>query len=342
MKAKGLIALLLVTAIAVLLALFTAYRGGGDRADPLIGTVVLPDMRQRLGEVARVTLIHGEAKTTLLRRDGKWIVEEKGSYPADQAKVTQAVRGLADLRYVEPKTGKPDLYGRLEVEDAGKKDAKSTLVTVSDEKGMLLGEIIVGKRRIDQLGGGTDGIYVRKPGDAQSWLARGTLELPGDTVPWLDPAIIDVSREKVKEVVLTQPDGSRLDIAHDKPEDPLALKGAPADAKLKSDTVLVEPTTSLASLTLSDVRPEAELPLPEAGVSRAEFTTFDGLSVKIALIDKDGKSWARIEASGTGEAEAPAKALEDKLRPWVFAIPDYKAKALRTKLADVTAPPKPS
>lgn len=342
MKTKGLIALLLVTAVAVVLAVLVSYRGGANDTDPQVGKVALPEVRQRLGEVARVTLIHGEAKTTLLRRGSEWIVEEKGDYPADQAKVTQAVRGLADLRYVEPKTSKPDFYARLEVEDAGKKDAKSTLVTASDEKGTLLGEIIVGKRRVDQLGGGTDGIYVRKPGDTQSWLASGTLELPGDTAPWLDPGIIDEPRDKVKEVVLIQPDGSRLDIAHDKPEDALALKGAPADTKLKSDTVLVEPTTALASLTLNDVRPEAELPLPEAGVSRAEITTFDGLTVKVALIDKDGKSWARFEVSGTGAAAAQAKTLDAKLRPWVFAIPEYKAKTLRTKLADVTAPPKAS
>jgi hypothetical protein len=343
MKAKGLIGLLLVTAIAVVIAVLVSYRGGAGDTDPLVGTVVLPDVRQKLGEVTRVTLIHGTAKTTLLRQNGRWVVEEKSGYPADQTKVAQAVRGLADLRYVEPKTRKPDLYSRLELEDPGKKDAKSTLVTVSDEKGTLLGEIIAGKRQVDLLGGGTDGIYVRKPGDAQSWLARGTLELADDSSQWLDRGILDVPREKVKEMVLTQPDGSRLDIAHDKPEEALALKGAPADAKLKSDTVLVEPTTALASLTLSDVRPAAELPLPEDGVSRAEITTFDGVTFKIALVDKDGKSWARIEVSGgSGPAAKDAEALDAKLKPWVFAIPDYKAKALRTKLSDVTAPPKSS
>ncbi len=343
MKAKGLIGLLLVTAIAVVVAVLVSYRGAGSDTDPLIGTVVLTDVRQKLGDVTRVTLIHGTAKTTLLRQKGRWVVEEKSGYPADQTKVAQAVRGLADLRYVEPKTRKPELYSRLEVEDPGKKGAKSTLVTVSDEKGTLLGELIAGKRQVDLLGGGTDGIYVRKPGDAQSWLARGTLELADDSVQWLDRGILDVPREKVKEMVLIQPDGSRLDIAHDKPEAALALKGAPADAKLKSDTVLVEPTTALASLTLNDVRPAAELPLPEGGVSRAEITTFDGVSFKLALIDKDGKSWARIEVSGgSGQAAKDAEALDAKLKPWVFAIPDYKAKALRTKLSDVIAPPKAS
>jgi hypothetical protein len=343
MKGKGLIGLLLVTAVAVVAAVLVSYRGSAGDTDPLVGTVVLPDVRQKLGDVTRLTLIHGTSKTLLLRQNGRWVVEEKDDYPADQSKVAQAVRGLADLRYVEPKTRKPDLYPRLQVEDPASKDAKSTLVTASDAKGTLLGEIIAGKRQVDLLGGGTDGIYVRKPGGAQSWLARGTLELPDDATDWLDRGILDVPHEKVKEMVIIQPDGSRLDIFHDKPEAPLALKGAPANAKLKSDTVLVEPTTALASLTLNDVRPANALPFPEAGVSRAEITTFDDVVFKLALIDKDGKSWAHIEVTGgSGKAAKDAEALDAKLKPWVFAIPDYKANALRTKLSDVTASSKPS
>jgi hypothetical protein len=342
MKSKGLIALLLATGIAVLAAALLSLGGSTNSADPQIGQLVLPEVRQHAVEIARIGLVHGDAKTTLLKQNGGWVVEEKGNYPVDASKLSQAMQGLAELRYVEPKTRKPDLYARLEVEAVGSKDAKSTLVSVSDEKGHPLGEIIAGKRRIDQLGGGTDGIYVRKPDDAQAWLARGTLDLATDAAGWLDRNIVDLPRDKVKEVVLTQPDGGTLDITHDKPEDALALKSAPADAKLKSDTALVEPTTALASLTLSDVRPAAEMPFPADGVARAEITSFDGLTIKVALVDKDGKSWAKLEASGTGEAEKQAMTLNAKLQNWVFAIPDYKAKSLRTKLADVTAPPQPS
>jgi hypothetical protein len=85
------------------------------------------------------------------------------------------------------------------------------------------------------------------------------------------------------------------------------------------------------------------MPLPETGVSHAVVTSFDGLTVKVALFDQDGKSWARFDVSGSGAAEKEAATLNAKLAPWVYAIPDYKAKSLRTKLADVTAPlPKPS
>src|SRR6185437_10106423 len=44
---------------------------------------VLPNLTQRLADVARVTDIKGDTKTTLVRRDGVWRVEEKYDYPAD-------------------------------------------------------------------------------------------------------------------------------------------------------------------------------------------------------------------------------------------------------------------
>ncbi len=341
MRPKGLIGLVLVTAAALIVAVVLAAGSGASSADPQSGAAVLPELAKRADDVARLTLVHGESKATLLRQGDQWRVEEKSGYPADPTKVHQVLLGLAELRYVEAKTRKPEFYPRLEVEDAGQKGAKSTLVTASDEKGGLLGEILAGKRRVDQLGGGVDGIYLRKPGEAQSWLARGTLDLAGDTLGWLDRKVIDLPQEKVKEAVLIQPDGSKLDIARDKPEDPLALKGS-ATATLKSDTAASEPANALAGVELADVRPAAEVTFPKEGIAHAEYTSFDGLTIKVALVEQDGKSWARFEASGAGDGEKAAAELNAKLSPWVYALPDYKAKALKTKLAELVVPAKRS
>jgi hypothetical protein len=341
MSSKGLIGLVIATAAVLIVAILLAAHGGSSSRDPQSGAAVLPELTQRANDAARLTLVHGESKTTLQRHGDQWLVEEKSGYPADPTKVHQVLLGLAELRYVEAKTRKPDLYPRLEVEDAGKKDGKSTLVTVSTEKGDLLGEVIAGKHRVDQLGGGVDGIYLRKPGDPQSWLARGTLDLPSDTLGWLDRKVIDLPQDKVKELVLTQADGSKLDLARDKPEDPLALKGAPANTKLKEGATTT-PAEALADLELADVRPAADVTFPSEGVAHADYTGFDGRTIKVTLVEQDGKSWARIETNGSGDAEKPAAELNTKLSPWVYALPDYKAKALKTKLADLVAPPKGS
>ncbi|HXQ51333.1 MAG TPA: DUF4340 domain-containing protein [Stellaceae bacterium] len=336
MQNKGLIGLIAVTAVAVAVAVLVARGGGAPKDDPLVGTRVLPEIGQRLDGVARIALVRGDIKTTLVRKGDAWNVEEKGGYAANATKVHQAILGLADLAFVEPKTKKSDLYPRLELEDADKKGAKSTLVTVSDDKGSLLGEIIAGKRSVDALGGGNDGLYVRKPGDAQSWLARGTLDLSGDTAGWLETKLLDVPADQVKSVTLTAPDGASFTFTRLKQGDALALATPPpAGKKLKSDSALDEPAGALAGLELSDVQPAKDMTFPPGVVAGARYETFDGLVVTVSLVNKDGTEWARIAATGSGDAQARAADLGAKLSPWVFGLPTYKTKLLRTKLDDL-------
>jgi Domain of unknown function (DUF4340) len=342
MRSWGLLALIVATAIAVVAAVMLSTGLVRPAPDRDAGGPVLPGFAESAAQADHVVLVHGDERITLVRQGDKWAVEEKGLYPVDSGKLRQLLLGLADLRYVEPKTRKPELYSRLQVENAGKPDSKSTLVTVSAEKPGVLAALILGQRRTDALGGGVDGIYLRKPEDPQSWLARGTLELPTEITAWLDRKLIDISLDKIKEVVLTDPGGAKLDIARDKPEDKFALKDAPADTKLKPETPIDGPARALADLELADVHAATDTPFPTEGVSHAVYTTFDGLTLSIDLYEKDGKHWAHFKADGTGDAEKTATELNDRLSPWVFGLLDYKAKLLTTKLADLTAAAKGS
>src|SRR5438477_171591 len=71
----------------------------------------------------------------------------------------------------------------------------------------------IGKRRYDRLGAGNDGVYIRKPGDPQAWLARGSLEFSDQLSSWLDRRILDLPEKRIAKVTLTQPDGTRLVIS---------------------------------------------------------------------------------------------------------------------------------
>lgn len=341
MRSKSLAWLLGVTLVAVIAAVVVS-RTNGPHIDPLTGQLVLPEAAQRLGDVSRMALLHGDQKTTLVRTGDAWAVEERGHYPADASKVSQALLELGELRYVEPKTAQPQSYSRLDVEDAGGKDSKSTLVTLADAKGALLGEVILGKHRADQLGGGEGGVYLRKPGNAQSWLASGDLDLAGTTASWLDKKLIDLPEAQVKEVVLTQADGSKVTILRDKPADKLRLAELPKDKKLKYDSILDDAAGTLAGLELDDVRPAKDFDYPKDGVSHAQFVSFSGLTIAIDLADKDGMSWARFTASGSGDAAKQASDLNTKLSPWIYALSSAKAKTLRDKLDDLVEAPKAS
>ena len=340
MRARSLILLASATAALVAIAIVVLASGdrGVSRAAP--GQSAFPALAARLGDVASVTVSRDGTTMTLIRDGDNWLVAEKGNYPANAAKISQIVRAMADLTLVEPKTQNPDLYPRLEVEDPG--NGKSTLVAVKDKSGGDLAQAIVGKRRYDRLGAGNDGVYLRKPGEAQSWLARGTLDPSGDAANWLDRQIIDISEKKIAKVTLTQADGSKLVISRSAPEAKFAVEDAPADAKFKGETATSGPATALETLDLDDVKPAGELPVPDKNVVTASLTTFDGLTVDLRLMERDKADWIAISAAGSGPAEANAKKIEDKVSHWTYAIPAYKANLLKTKLADLIEPAKGS
>jgi len=340
MQQRGLILLAAASLALIVLAIVAIASGdrGVSRAAP--GERALPALAAKIGEVGSVGVKRKALSLTFVRDGDNWLVAEKGNYPAAAGKVRQIVLAMADSMLVEPKTQKAEFYPRLDVEDPG--SGKSTLVTLKDKSGATLAEMIIGKRRYDRLGTGTDGIYVRKLGDTQAWLARGSLEFSDQLSSWLDRRILDIPEKRIAKATLTQPDGTTLVISRAKPEDKFTVEDAPADAKFKSETTTSEPAMALESLDLDDVRPAAELPVPDKDVVAASFTTFDGLTVDVRLLDKDDMHWVALSATGSGAAEAEAKAINDKASHWTYAVPSYKATQLKMKLADMLEPAKGS
>jgi hypothetical protein len=355
MRQSSLFALFGATVIAVVIAVLVSLGGSTAANDPRINQPVLADLPKRLDQIARLTVIHGDAKTTLLRDQSGWIVEQKDDYPADAGKIRQILLGLAALRYAEPKTAKPALYSRLDLDDPDKKGSDAQLITLSDAKRQLMGEIIVGKRRYDIFGGGNDGIYVRKPGEVQSWLADGSLTLPTGTLDWLDREITMIKADRIAAARFVAPDNAVVVIARDKPGAPFALAGGvPKGQKLKSADALTDLARALDYFSLDDVAPAMTVPFPDKGISQAVYTTFDGLSLTVSMIERDEiakdngkdvtkkKYWVKILAIGTGKAAPEASALNRRLLPWAFAVPEFKATNFKTRIGDLLEPEKNS
>src|SRR6516162_7562200 len=340
MQERSLIILGAATLALVVLAVVAIATGdrGVSRAAP--GERALPALAAKLGDVGSVGIKRSALSLTFVRDGDNWLVAEKGNYPAAAGKVRQIALAMTDLLLVEPKTNQAEFYPRLDVEDPG--SGKSTLVTLKDKSGAPLAELIIGKRRYDRLGTGTDGVYVRKPGDSQARLARGSLEFSDQLSSWLDRRILDIPEKRIAKATLTQPDGTKLVISRAKPEDKFMVEDAPADAKFKSETATSEPAMALDGLDLDDVKPLGDMPVPDKDVLAASFTTFDGLTVDVRLVDKDDMHWVALSASGSGATEGEAKAINHKAEHWTYAIPSYKAAQLKTKLADLLEPAKGS
>jgi hypothetical protein len=341
MRTTTLIALAVVTVPVFAAAVFVPAPGGTRSAGVATGPV-FPGLGNKIATAARLTVTGANGTVTLAHTgaaaDGTgWVLADKGNYPVEPATIRPILTSLAALKTVEPKTERPKLYDRLDLADPGKgSEAKS--VVLADGSGADLAKLIVGRRRYG-LTGGDDGLYVRRPGDPQTWLASPAFDLPSDALSWIDRTLVDIDAEKIKSVGLAPAAaGARpLTFARDKAADKLAVQDLPKDAKLKSDNPGSDLAAAFRYLDLTDVEPAAAL--TAAPVATAHVETFDGMALDVTLVDQDNATWVKFAAKGTGDAAKSADEITRRTGGWAYKIPDARVKTLETKLADLLAPP---
>ena len=182
---------------------------------------------------------------------------------------------------------------------------------------------------------------MRKPGAAQSWLARGKLDLAGDT----RMARQDAARspgEQVKQVVLTQADGSSITIGRDKAGDKLALANMPKDKKLKYDSILDDAAGTLGGLQLDDVAPAKDFAFPPAASAMRNSSPSTARRSQSISPTRTARAGRRSPPPARAMAQKAAAELNTKVAPWIYALPTDKAKTLRDKLDDLVEAPKAS
>ena len=262
------------------------------------GALLFPGLEKEINDAAKLTVQSASGKFTVERKGEGWVVADKYGYPAKFDMVKQELVGLAQLKTVEAKTAEPSLYSRLDVEDVNAKGAKGELLTLQDAKGATLASLILGKRHYSRGGGEAVEIYVRKPEDKQSWLATGTLDRNDDVKQWLEREVVNLERERVREVTVTPADDKPYTLSREKPGDgDFTLANVPPEDKAKSAYELNSVTGALAVLLLDDVLPANDLKSDAKELRTLEYKSFDGLVVDLTLYEQDKKKWLRIKAS---------------------------------------------
>lgn len=315
MKPRTLAILALATLVFAIAAV-VVNTGGPAFTQASGGNLLFPELNRKINDAAKIVIATNSGKFTVERKGNVWGIVEKYGYPAKFETVKSTLVGLARLRTLEAKTAEASLYPRIEVEDVGAKGAKSSEITVQNAKGEMLASLILGKRRYGR--GGSDQnaeLYVRKPGNPQSWLATGTLERKDDIKDWMQREIVKLERGRVREVTVTPanaasaqagghsaPNGSaddkRFAIKKDEPKDnDFALQGVPPEDKVKSAYDVNSIGGALEDLNADDVLPAKDLK-PDATLLRTiEYKTFDGAVVDLKLYKQADKTWAAIAAA---------------------------------------------
>jgi len=287
--------------------------------------------------IGRVEVQQGDKALALAKSNDGWTLADRGGYPVKPGAVRALLVKLSEAELVEGKTRNKDRFPLLELEDPAGKDTKSRLLRLKDDQGGIVAETIVGKKRWDAFGGSKSGTYVRKPGDQQTWLSNGDLDVSLNVRDWVQAGVLDVPAAKIAKLTVEIPGEEPLVIARDAADTAKhALLGVPEGKKLKDGAGIDAIVRAVANIELEDVR-KAAAAAPAAGdVSLAKIEADGGLAITVRLRKEGDDTWVSFEATGAeGDAKKTAEDVVKRTQGWEYKVPTYKAQAILKRRSDL-------
>jgi hypothetical protein len=327
-----------VTILFLLLAVVAVLQRAGELApkfDPRAFFPGLPQTVNNLGEVTVVSKTGGTIHVKLM--NDNWVVEERNNFPADQAQMRATAVGIADLQILEPKTARADWLGFLGLTPPP--DGEAVRVTLTDTSGKMLADLLLGHAQgnPDDLGRST--LYVKKPDDAQSWLARGYLTPKPNISDWLNKGIVDIARDRVKGAVVTPATGPGYTLSRDtKDAQDFKLLDLPRGRELAFEGSPDGVAGAIVGFQFDDVA-KAD-PADYAKAPQSVFNTFDGLAITVKIATKGMDHWATVSASASNPmAQDEAMKLNAAVNGWAFKLPESKVLQILAARETLLKPP---
>lgn len=311
----------------------------GASAGPAAGQLAFPALAPRLQSAARVEVVRGD-RTLVVTKSGadqqqqRWVLPDKGGYPVQVDKLRGVLTGLTELRLVEARTSDPAQWGRLGLDDPRSTSGTAILLRVLDAGGAVIAEAVLGHRRVRMGGNVPEQIFVRLPGQQQTWLAEGRLAADADPQLWLDRDIADIPNARVAEArVMRGGDVPPLEVARAEGAGSKPTLRLPAEHGPVEEYRVEDVFRAFETLTLTDVQPVGAA-MPGESVGTSAFTTTDGLRVEVAGNRAGDQFWVRLAASGPG-----SEPLQARWSGWAYQLGQWKEKQLLPRLEDLLATP---
>lgn len=338
--------------VSLALALLVVWQQSGETA-ATGGTEFIPGFARQVRNAAHIRIDSkaGAFDIVFIPEKG-WVVRQRANYPASFELVQRTLVGLAALQTVEPKTARPEWFHFVGLDAPPKGDG--VLIAVSDDKGKALASLIAGKSEDIGDTSGAVGLFVRRPNENQSWLARSVFEPRGALTDWLDKSLLDVDRARVQEVDVQPADnGPTFTVSRADPGKPdFTLTPIPAGKTLPDPTAPDGVASVLTSFGFDDVRPATDLDFAGAAVAHVTVRTFDGLKVTVNVLKSGADYWGTISAEATDptrpDAAKEAATINAHASGWAYKLPAYKGQLYMTTLDSLlktptapAAPPQP-
>ena len=327
-----------ITVLFVVLAVIAVLQQASSLAPKFEPRPFFADLAEHVNDLGEIAITSKSGTFHVRLNQGKWIIVEKGGFPADAGQARSVAVGVAVLTTLEPKTNRADWLNYVGL-GAPDKGGDAIDVKLTDTKGQPMAEVLVGKTQgtVDELG--RTALYVRKPNENQTWLARGNLAPKPNAADWLDKNVIAIARDRVKGATVTPPTGPAYTLSRDsKDQQDFKLLDTPPGRQLSFEGSPDGVGSALIGFDFDDVAKADQFDFSKAPQSVTH--TFDGLDATVKIATKGMDHWATISAAGTNPmTQNEAMAINARLAGWAFKLQPSKVDQFLAARETLLKPP---
>jgi hypothetical protein len=296
-----------------------------------------PGLVSTVNTLGEITVSSKDGTFHVRQVQGKWVIPERESFPAELAIVRATATGLADLQLVEPKTSRADWMPLLGLA-APDKGGDGMMVTLKDTSGKTLADLIVGHAQGAPDITGRATLYVRRPNEEQSWLARGFFTAKPLLSDWLDRAVVPIMRDRVKGATVDPATGPTYTMVRDSKDQPdFRVLDLPRGRELSFPGSPDGVAGAITGFNFDDVAKANPADFENAPSSVTN--TFDGLEITVKVAAKGMEHWATVSAKANNPmVQKEADAINARANGWAFKLPEMNVTQLVSPLETLLRP----
>lgn len=331
MHPKTLKIIIGLTAVLVILAGLSIFKTPKYQTYNRSGQFVFPEFASQINQVAVITITRQDETITLTKNQHHWLIKEFYDYPAYPHRIANILMGIAQMKYLNLQTANPEKYKELGVEEPNQSD--SIMLALQDQNQQTIAELIVSRKRFDfsTLG---EGLYIRKPNEAQTWKTQSQLDVTGKVDTWIMQPIINLTPKEIIRIALTSPNGRTAIIAQND-EQTFVLENVSLEKNLAYQTKITALTNSLINLSFIEIeKDEPPFAYNNEQSYLIQINTASGLSFYFDVFPYKSGYWLKIKLEADHNQEAALQEFiknhQIRYNNWIYRIPIDRVTPLMT------------
>jgi hypothetical protein len=329
MKFRSFVFLILISLVLLSGATISIIEKSQFSLDDNKPTIAFPLLHAEPSATTKVIFVTSAGRFVFQRNTSSiWVSKNKYDYPVSPKLIGRITTQLADMKLIEKKTSLVERFKKIGLEPPDMPDSNSAQIKLETSSGRILAETILGIQINHKTGESNKGTFIREVQGVQSWLASGSVDLPYNSIDWLDKRIINLEPDDIQKVELIASNGDKYIIARQgvKSKFFLLTPVGPIVVKKKIEQSL---TSSMSKLTFDDVIPTKGLGQIKNEI-KVVISTFSGIKIDATLAQKDNLAFIKLKAdvlpdSGDHDTTLRAKILNQRFYGWKYTISKWKA-----------------